>query len=419
MHLIITEQNKIKKMSKQQKLSFLSTKRGKIINERNKEVLLRGVNLGGWLMMEGYILGGRNIPEHIFKREFIKKLGREELERFEQSFRANFIKKEDIKNLKKMRINCLRLPFNFRLIKQQGLKHFDRLISWCREYKIYVILDMHAAPGAQNTDWHSDSQSKALFWERRQYQKQSLSFWTFIASRYKDESIIAGYDVINEPVIKNVSCLKKFYKEAIKTIRKIDKKHIIFLEGNLWAQDIDFLNKSDNENIVYSIHFYQPLNFTFNFQPNLVYPGKINGQHWSKKKIHSYLKPYYEKAKKWKTAIYVGEFGINYRCGCYGELEYLRDVLTVFKEFNFHWSYWTYKAVYNSVYPDGIYQYFENPPWINREGIMQGWECFSSLWKKRKGEIISSWRTENFKENNKIISLLKESLKKYSTSRNE
>jgi len=64
-----------------------------------------------------------------------------------------------------------------------------------------------------------------------------------------------------------------------------------------------------------------------------------------------------------------------------------------FEEFGFHWSYWTYKAVCNRIYPDGIYQYCENPPWINRSGLIQGWETFPSLWEKRKKEIVSSWRT--------------------------
>lgn len=393
------------------KLQFLSTQRGKIINEKRKEIILRGINLGGWLMMEGYILGGRNIPEQRFKREFAKKLGREELEKFEQSFRTNFIQKSDIKRLKNLGINCLRLPFNFRLIKEQGLEYLDELISWCREYEIYAILDMHAAPGAQNADWHSDSNGQALLWEKKEYREQTLKLWQLLASHYKDEPTIAGYDILNEPVIKDVRRLKKFYNQAIEAIRQVDKKHIIFLEGSLWAQNIDFLGEPIGENIAYSIHFYQPLDFSFNFRPDFSYPGRINGQYWNKKKIRSYLKHYYEKAKEWKVPIYVGEFGINYRRGCSGELEYLKNTLEIFEEFGFHWAYWTYKAVCNRIYPDGIYQYFENPPWVNRAGLIQGWETFSCLWKKKKKEIVSSWRTESFKKNKEITSPLMNFLK--------
>lgn len=418
---------------------MLSTQKSKIINEKNKEIILRGVNLGGWLMMEGYILGGRNIPEQRFKKEFAKKLGREELKKFEQDFRANFIQKEDIKKLKNLGINCLRLPFNFRLIKEQGLKYLDKLINWCREYKIYAILDMHSAPGSQNADWHSDSYGQALLWEKKEYQEQALKLWRLLASHYKDESTVAGYDILNEPVVnpvrdrtpkvsvgrqkrpvsngvKDLRRLKKFYEKAIETIRQVDKQHIIFLEGSFWAQNIDFLGEPEGENIVYSIHFYQPLDFSFNFRPDFVYPGKINGEYWNKKKISSYLNHYYKKAKEWKVPIYVGEFGINYRWGCSGELEYLKDILEVFAEFGFHWAYWTYKAVCNRVYPDGIYQYFENPDWVGRERLIQGWETFSCLWKRRKKEIVSSWRTENFKENREISCLLKEFLRKNFTN---
>ncbi|PJC47617.1 MAG: hypothetical protein CO035_06010, partial [Candidatus Omnitrophica bacterium CG_4_9_14_0_2_um_filter_42_8] len=46
-----------------------------------------------------------------------------------------------------------------------------------------------------------------------------------------------------------------------------------------------------------------------------------------------------------------------------------------------HWAYWTYKAMANSAFPDGIYQYLGNPSWINRQGPVYGFENFYTLWK--------------------------------------
>ena len=106
--------------------------------------------------------------------------------------------------------------------------------------------------------------------------------------------------------------------------------------------------------------------------------------------------------------MFVGEFGVNFRGGYFGELDWLRDCLEIFEEWGFSWTYWTYKAVANSVFPDGLIQYRENPPWVRREGPVYGWENYYDLWGKNKREIIQSLNSENFSENKEIIDILKE-----------
>lgn len=391
------------------KLSMLRVEGKDIIDCSGKRIYLRGVNLGGWLMMEGYILHGRNIPAHQVKQEFARVNGRKELENFKYLYRQNFITYQDILRIKKMGANCLRAPFNYRLIQQDnGWDYLDRLISWCKRAKLYCILDLHAAPGAQNPDWHSDSSGEVLLWEKKRFQEECFSLWRQIAGHYKDEPAIAGYDVLNEAVVKNPQDLCRFYQRVVKEIRKVDKNHIIFLEANLWGQQLKPLGKPKGENIAYSIHFYQPINFTFNFQRQLRYPGYIEGKYWDKRKVYRMLSEYHKLKQKWQVPIYVGEFGINFRAPkYYGELRYLRDVLDCFRKFNFHWTYWTYKTVDISVYPNGIYQYLPNPPWVRREGPVIGWENYSLLWKKHKHEIASSWKTEKFRENRYITKILR------------
>ena len=383
--------------------------RGKyIIDQKGKRVYLRGVNLGGWLMMEGYILHGRNFPEHIFKKEFIRHNGKRELENFMYLYRQNFITYGDIRRIKKMGANCVRVPFNYRLIQiDKGWNYLDNVTKWCKREGIFCILDLHAAPGAQNEDWHSDSDGRALLWKDKRNQKLFLTIWHKIARRYKNEATIAGYDVLNEAVVKNPKTLRRFYERIVKEIRKVDKNHIIFLEANLWGQQLKSLGRPKDKNIVYSIHVYQPINFTFNFHPHLKYPGYIDGKYWDSKQIFKMIIQYHQLAEKWQVPIYVGEFGINYRSAkYYGELRYLRDVLECFKRFGFHWTYWTYKAVANGLYPDGIYQYLPDFPWVKREGPILGWENFYHLWKKHKGKIAASWKTEKFSENRYISKLL-------------
>ncbi len=390
------------------KLSLLRVKGKDIVNESGKKVYLRGVNLGAWLLMEGYFLNGRNFGEHIFKREFARHNGQKELQNFTRAYRKNFITSQDIKRIKKLGANCVRLPFNYRLItKDKAWNYLDQAIKWCRKEGLYCILDMHAAPGAQNIDWHSDSDGRALFWKDRKFQRQYFALWRKIAFRYKNEAAIAGYDVINEPVPKNPKLLPQLYQRTIRAIRKIDQKHILFLEADHYGQRLKVLGRPKDKNTAYSIHVYQPLNFTFNFQPHLRYPGMIDGKRWDKAQLRKYIAPYQALAEKWQVPILVGEFGVNYRSPKYsGELRYLKDVLECFKQFGFHWTYWSYKAVANVFYPDGIWQYLPDQPWIKREGPILGWENFYKLWKPLKKQISASWKTAKFSKNKHLSNLL-------------
>lgn len=401
------------------KLPFLKVSGTKIVDEAGKPVLLRGVALGGWLMMEGYMTGGRNTAEKLFKAEFEKTLGRDALDDFVRSYRSTYITEDDIKTIKSWGANCIRIPFNYRLIEHEdrpyslnseGLEFLDNAVKWCEKHSIYCILDMHAAPGAQNQDWHSDCPAgKPELFTDESNRDRYYRLWYFLASHYKDVSAIAGYDILNEPVVPLLEerGVKDLYVKATKEIRDIGDKHIIFLEGNLWAQRIDFLGRPSDTNTAYSIHVYPPTDFTFNFERDSRYPGKSQGLTWNKKTFELMAKPYRMFVDFAKVPLYVGEFGVNARDGVYGENEWVEDVTDVFDKNNLHWTYWTYKTIANAVYPDGIYRYVKNPAWVNRQGPVSGWETFRSLWKNERNKIIDSWRTENFESNDKLLSVLK------------
>ena len=70
--------------------NFLKISGTKIIDGSGRAVRLAGVNLGGWLMMEGYILCAPNRAEQLFKKRFAKTLDPKSLREFEKNFRARF-----------------------------------------------------------------------------------------------------------------------------------------------------------------------------------------------------------------------------------------------------------------------------------------------------------------------------------------
>lgn len=371
-----------------------------ILNGSGDKVRLTGIALGGWLMMEGYMLGGRNIAEHIFKRQ-LGPLAKE----FTHEFRNRFLTPLDAQNIKKLGFNCVRIPFNYRMLEEEGwgIEALKTIVSWFTDIKIYVILDMHAVPGAQNSDWHSDSSGKADFFEKDEHRWHFCNLWNEISKAFKDNEYVAGYDVMNEPVTDKVDILKQAYAAVIKVIRNNGDRHIIFLEGNKWAREVDFLSDLLGENIALSVHFYEPTQFTFNYFSNLTYPGRIDNVQWNKYKLAKMLRPY----KSFKVPIYVGEFGITSRCPhCKKEYDWVRDVLRIFKDFGFHWTYWTYKSVGGMNYPDGLYQLFDHTGIVGPETEHPGMENILLKLKVDAQKVYNVLDTKKFILNKKLMRVI-------------
>jgi len=356
-------------------------------------------------MMEGYILGGRNTPESQFKKAFADINSEEGLAGFEEAFRDNFIQESDFANVARMGFEVIRLPFHYKV----PIKYLERAVNFAQKHKLKIILDLHAAPGAQNHDWHSDSDGKALFWGNKANQEKLFLLWEKLAARFKGEPAILGYDLLNEPVVYGENAAKvltSFYKQLIKRIRAIDKTKILYLEGNIWAQQIDFLSELIRENIHISVHSYEPFDYTLNVTPGLKFPGATSSGFWDESAIRQHLEKYHVFADKHKTHIFVGEFGVNWRGGNCGEADWLKTVLDCFKDFNFSWTYWTYKAVGGYIFPDGLYRYGGNGPYVKRAENIKGLETYIPAWGKEKSNIIEFWQTKNFTPIGPLIDIL-------------
>jgi len=389
------------------KKAFLRTHKTAIVDREDQPVLLKGVNFGGWLMMEAYFMYAPNLPQQVFEKEFIQQCGIQALSELLEKFRDNFITESDVKQVASWGMNCIRLPFHYKIAADpQAIHYLDRTMAWARKHKVYLMLDLHAAPGAQNHDWHSDSMGPAELWTNKANRHKTYDLWQMLADRYKDETIIAGYDVLNEAVLHDAGLLNEFYRETIKAIRRADCNHILFIEGKHWAQQIDVLDDFKDDNWVYSIHFYEPPEFTFNYVPFLKYPWKG----CNKDILRRRMEGYFRFAQKKQRPVHVGEFGVNYRQGVYNEHLYLRDELKCFNDFGFHWTYWTYKAVKNYLHPDGIYGYYPNSPWVNRPGVKPGWHCWGDCWPTLKTQMAASWRTDAFNLNTRVIQQLKKAV---------
>ncbi len=323
---------------------WLSTSGQKIINDKGEEILLRGMGLGGWMLMEGYMMHTAAFanPQHLLKEKIIELIGEEETETFFNAWLTNHVSEADIDSLKLWGFNSVRLPMHYNLFTlpieeeptegentwlDKGFQLTDQLLEWCKKNELYLILDLHAAPGGQGMDQAiSDyDPSKPALWESNLNREKTVALWGRIAERYKNEPWIGGFDLLNEPnweMPGNV-LLKRLYEQITEAIRAIDKRHIIFIEGNWFANDFTNLTPPWDDNMVYSPHKY----WSFNDQASIQWVLDIREEH--------------------NVPLYFGESGENSNV-------WFRDAIKLFEDNQIGWAWWPLKKIESIAGPLSI-----------------------------------------------------------------
>lgn len=247
-----------------------------LITPEGKNFFIKGTNLGNWMNPEGYmfLFKKANAPRMI-DLAFNEMVGPDFTNQFWKLFKDNYVTREDILYLKQTGTNTIRLPFHYKLFTYEdymglssapdGFRMTDNLINWCREAGIYIILDMHDAPGGQTGDNIDDSYGYPWLMVSEESQNQFIDLWVKIAARYKDEPVVLGYDLLNEPIApyfgddqaKLNAALEPLYKKAVAAIRQVDKNHIILLGGAQWNSNFDvFSDWLFDKNLMYTCHRY-------------------------------------------------------------------------------------------------------------------------------------------------------------------
>jgi endoglucanase len=315
---------------------FLHTQGEDIADDNGNKVMLRGVGLGNWMLPEGYMWhfeGGVDRPRRIEKL-ISDLIGPEESEAFWHEYRSNYVTEADIARIGELGFNSVRPALNARLFLTEGeapqevpegFAILDNLVSWAGRHGIYVIIDMHAAPGGQtgqNIDDSDDDQPR-LFMDP-QNQERLVNLWVKIARRYADNPAVAAYDLLNEPLPKRTGAEDKFksqlqplYERITRAIREVDPKHMVTVEGSDWANDWSaFSPPAFDKNVVYQFHYYC-----------WDRPAKLKG-----------IEQYLEFREKVNAPVWVGETGEANDTIYWGTTEY-------FESKNIGWSFWPWKKM--------------------------------------------------------------------------
>lgn len=306
-----------------------------LLNPDGSKLEIRGTNLGNWINPEGYMFGFQKTNSAGFINTMLCELvGPDDAADFWKKFKENYITKADIDFIAEQGANTIRLPFHYKLFtdedymgltaNQNGFEIIDQLIEWCKDAGLYLILDMHDCPAGQTGDNIDDSYGYPWLFESAKAQEQFISIWEKIAKRYRNETIILGYELMNEPIATYFDAeyfnpmLEPLYKRTVEAIRKYDNHHIILLGGAQWNSRFeDFTDWSFDDKIMYTCHRY--------------------GGGASKEAIGSFI------AFRDKSGLpmYMGEIGHN-------TMEWQDSFCKAMKEVNIGWTFWPYKKLNDS-----------------------------------------------------------------------
>ena len=319
---------------------------GKIKNSLNETITLKGCNLGNWLQLEMWMFSYAD-KGYADQYEFIKTLedrfGRQDAEYLMDIYRSNWIKNSDFDIIKSFGMNTVRLPFDYKLLmrsdsepfslKKDAWEWLDHTIKMAKERNLYVILDMHGAPGRQSGMDHSGRVGYNKLWSNKGYQKQTAWLWNQISKRYKDEPTVAAYDLLNEPWGSDEKNLKKVVLECYRGIRENNDNHIVIFPGH--TSGIDFyenIRSVNLDNVIYTMHFYPGF---FGWGSPEPY---IHAQF-----IKEGLPIWKEKMESFNSPLLIGEFNVVLKKAGGGEM--MRRYYDYCESLNWPATMWSYKVL--------------------------------------------------------------------------
>ena len=312
---------------------FLKVKGQYIVTPNGESFLIQGINLGNWLNPEGYMFLFKDVSSYrLIDQAFREMVGPDFTDQFWKTFKDNYITREDIAYIKQTGMNSIRLPFHYKLFtdedymglksNQDGFARVDSVIKWCKAEGLYVILDMHDAPGGQTGDNIDDSYGYPWLFESETSKQLFSEIWKKIADRYKNEPTVLGYDLLNEPIatyFTNKEEINKLlvpvYKRGVEAIRSVDPNHIILLGGAQWNSNFSmFDEKAIDSNMLYTCHRYWCDTLQSNLQDFIDFRNKVN------------------------LPLYMGETGENTD-------EWVGGFRRLMERNNMGWHFWPYKKM--------------------------------------------------------------------------
>jgi endoglucanase len=268
-------------------------------------------------------------------------VGQPTVDEFERAWLDHQFTKADMDALGGWGFNAVRLPMHYALFldptapagtdrwNEDGFRRVDRLLEWAAANRMWVILDLHAAPGGQGTDLAISDRDPGLpsLWDSAENQRRTVALWRELARRYADNPWVGGYDILNEPNWdfdgpgggngcndKANRPIAALYKRITSAIREHDRNHLIVIEGNCWGNNYAGIKPDWDDKLVLSFHKYWNRNDDKSIAAILALRNST------------------------KRPIWLGESGENSNA-------WFRDAIALVESHGVGWSWWPLKKI--------------------------------------------------------------------------
>ncbi len=295
-----------------------------LLSPRGEKLRLHGINLGNWFEPEGYMFlfdKGPQSPREI-EGFFNELIGPSAAQEFWKEYRRRYITEADIRLIRSSGLNSVRIPLHYKFFEEngEGFPLVDSALGWCRQAGVWAILDMHCAPGGQTGTNIDDSWDYPWLYESEQDQQHLCEVWRRIAARYRNEPIVLGYDLLNEPIPhfpqlqKYNGRLEPLYRRVTKAIREVDANHTIILEAAQWDTNFKVFGPPFDRNLLYEFHKY-----------------------WTPP-TQAVIQEYLDFRDRYNVPIWLGESGENTD-------DWIRQFRTILEKNDVGWCFWPFKKM--------------------------------------------------------------------------
>ena len=252
-----------------------------------------------------------------------------------------FMTEEDFRIIKEdLNLNAIRLPFYYLNILNEDLtpkseedafSYLDWFIEQAAKQEIYIILDLHGAPGSQSGYEHAGEPGhSADLWTNQANMDATVLLWDMVSQHYTNArpdlgKWIATYDLLNEPTETFEGFTTKvcwdFFDRVYDTIRENGDQHVITMCGCWDTVNLPNPKTYGWENVQYQYHWYNWLHETIPFSLYRIY-----------KDATLMLADY-------DVPVLIGEFTF------FENKEAWQQALSLFDERGYSWTIWNYKTV--------------------------------------------------------------------------
>jgi len=329
-----------------------------IVDASGRITPLRGVNLGGWFIMEKWMspLDSGSLPDtYSVIRTLDNRFGVAAEQALIKGYQQNWITTLDLDNIKASGFNVVRVPvwwgqfYPLDNVSNSGWRAdsfdvLDALVAACAQRGIYVIIDMHGVVGGQAPSDDTGQANLNAYWNNGNNQGNTAYMWWQIANHYKGNTTIAGYDLLNEPVgTPSNAAVISAYDSLYSTVRSADPDHMIFIEGTWGNWNWSMLPSPASHNwanVVYEMHEYQYSN-----------SGDSGVRAGATNQVNDF-----NAHASWNVPGFIGEFN-DFGNGA----STWQATVNAYNNAGLSWTMWSYKATHGLV-PDS-WGYYDPTHW--------------------------------------------------------